>query len=205
MKRRKFTLIELLIVVAIIGILMGILLPVLSTVKTKGKEVKAKADMNSIVAACKQYESDYGIMPSLATADVMLEPTTVDSSHKPLDDAPGSAANYKALFQVLTGVAYPSGSGTAPFNIRNIRYLEVPSSYSKIGYTDPWGATYGIALDLNYDGTLGGSATGNTAFPNNIGNTFTLTTPVAVWSRGSTATKVYSSTEATTKYLYSWK
>ncbi len=191
MKRRKFTLIELLVVIAIIGILMGILLPVLSSVKTKGKEVKAKTDINSIVTACKQYESDYGVLPAIDTADVALATAT---SSAPLKTAPSTDAKYNALFQILTGVTYQT-STAAIYNVRNIKYLEVPNTYATLGYIDPWGASYGIAMDLGYNGSI--------TLANPMSGT-TLNAPIAVWSRGNTSGS-FNTSEATTKYLMSWK
>jgi len=207
MKSWKFTLIELLIVIAIIGILMGILLPVLGTVKTKGKEVKSRTDINSIVAACKQYESDYGVLPSPWSTAGDLDGNS--NSLMPADATTYSNANsntpasYKTLMQLLTGVTYFS-STTGAYNVRNIRYLEVPTSYSVssgksfAGYVDPWGWTYGVCMNLSYDGSID---LPSGPFPS---ASKTLNIPVAIWSRGSTGS-TYSSSESTNKYICSWK
>jgi type II secretory pathway pseudopilin PulG len=50
--------IELLVVVAIIGILMGILLPTLAYVRKKGRESSARMAMNTIVSAIEGYRLD---------------------------------------------------------------------------------------------------------------------------------------------------
>ena len=62
MKRRLFTLVEMLVVIGIIGILAGIAIPVVLKMKDKGKETQARADINSIQLAIKQYEADYGTL-----------------------------------------------------------------------------------------------------------------------------------------------
>jgi len=59
-----FTLIELLVVISIIAILAGMLLPVLSQAKDRAKAARAKVEINQIVSAMMQYESDYHRLPA---------------------------------------------------------------------------------------------------------------------------------------------
>jgi len=227
MKSRKFTLIELLIVVAIIGILMGILLPVLGTVKTKGKEVKAKSDMNSIVAGCKQYESDYGVLPYCGTSSSgsMSESESTLCGNLVSVAAASASTEYQMLMQLLTGATYPTSSSggsmsSTPWNVRGIKYLEVPSSYSQKlaslgGYVDPWGYTYGIALDIGNDSNAFNGQI-NVIYPKSSSTYTTVMGSVGVYSRGSNpaATSPASSelsagtadsSHGTPKYLLSWK
>jgi prepilin-type N-terminal cleavage/methylation domain-containing protein len=63
MGRRAFTLIELLIVVAIIAILAAIAVPNFLEAQTRSKVSRAKADMRTIVTALEGYALDYNAYP----------------------------------------------------------------------------------------------------------------------------------------------
>lgn len=68
---RAFTIIELLIVIAIIGILAAMLMPVLSAAQKHAKVTQAKTEIANIVNAIQQYESDYSRFPISAAAQNM--------------------------------------------------------------------------------------------------------------------------------------
>ena len=65
MKRKKtgLTMIELLIVLAIIALLVGLLVPALSTVRNIAKETKQKAQLSAIEMALAAFKNDYGDYP----------------------------------------------------------------------------------------------------------------------------------------------
>lgn len=65
MKTRKkgFTIVEIMTVVAIIAILIGILIPALAKVRTMVKETQQRAQLNTIGLALTAFRNDYGDYP----------------------------------------------------------------------------------------------------------------------------------------------
>jgi len=76
--RRGFTLIEVLVVVAILGILAAIVVPRIMDRPDEAKRVAAKADVAAIVQALKLYRLDNGNYPTTDQGLIALvqKPTT---------------------------------------------------------------------------------------------------------------------------------
>ena len=64
MKTKGFTLIEVLVVVAILGILAALVVPRIMDRPDEAKRLAAKANVNTIVQALKMYRLDNGAYPS---------------------------------------------------------------------------------------------------------------------------------------------
>jgi prepilin-type N-terminal cleavage/methylation domain-containing protein len=62
-QRKGFTMLELIVVVAIIGILVGLLLPVLSVIRKKSRHSAAKNAMSAIAMALDKYREDFSAYP----------------------------------------------------------------------------------------------------------------------------------------------
>lgn len=69
MRRGGFTLVEVLVTIAIITLLMGLVLPALMKSSGKAREVETKTLINMIKAALQEYEHDYGDYPPTSLRD----------------------------------------------------------------------------------------------------------------------------------------
>jgi general secretion pathway protein G len=87
-KRKGFTLIELMVVMAIIGILMGLTLTGFFASRKTARDGKRKSDLEQIRSALEMCYSDTGAYPADITSQVScgskvyLDPTPLDPSTK---------------------------------------------------------------------------------------------------------------------------
>jgi len=115
-KRRGFTLVELLIVVAIIGILAGIAIPNFLGARTKAKISRSFADMRTMADALELYYSDMNTYPTDISggiggttrylASVPKDPFNANDSRK---KTPDGTAVIEYGYAYFTG---PSGTPT---------------------------------------------------------------------------------------------
>jgi general secretion pathway protein G len=112
---RGFTLLELLVVVAILGLLAGLAIPSLLGALERGRQKRSMADLRSLAIAISSYATDFARVPEIghATADNLesfLAPTYL--RHVPVDDGwsrpfryQGSGLDYTVLSLGADGVA----------------------------------------------------------------------------------------------------
>jgi len=165
-RRSAFTLIELLTVIAIIAILMGLLFPAIGTIKESARKTQAKNDVTNIVAAVKQYYTEYGKYPAVVEGTSTTQDDTAVG-----EQSAGGAADNSALFNTLRSI--PDGLNTNPdykYNPRRIVFFEgkaatdptnpragftdTPDATKKGCFFDPWGKQYGVVIDTNYDNVI---------------------------------------------------
>ncbi|MGA2246972.1 MAG: type II secretion system protein [Verrucomicrobiota bacterium] len=97
-KPAGFTLVELLTVIAIIGILAAMLLPVLATVTKHAKMMKARTEIRALVTAIEGYDQAYGRFPVSRTAQAAAATT-------------GQAnGNYDFTYGGIFNGAFPGGA-----------------------------------------------------------------------------------------------
>ena len=176
---RAFTIVELLTVIAIIGILAAMLLPVLSRAKISAQKKQAQVEMSQIVGAIQQYDSVYGRFP-VSSAVQQTASTTLGGDFtyggsviaSNLSLLPPAYAAYTtnnseviAILMDNTNLANGVNAGHAK-NPQQTIFLNAkmsgydpaandpqpPGGVDNAGvYRDPWGTPYVISMDLNYD------------------------------------------------------
>lgn len=130
-----FTLVELLGVIAIIGILAGLTLGGAGAVRRQAATSSAKAEIAALQAACERYFADNNAYPTNTSANPSVNFTPTASAY---------TQSATTLFTSLVGSANLNSSPT------NKRYFE-PKPKMVLGnyFVDPWGYAYGY----NSDGT----------------------------------------------------
>ena len=132
-ERSAFTLIELLIVIAIIGILMGLLFPALNGVMRSARKAQASNDVSQIATAILAYQTEYGQWPT---------------------NASGSPSDVGGTF--LLALMGTNTRGITFIEVNNAKGKK--SGLSTNGaFIDPWGNAYQYVVDTNY-----GSSVSNT-------------------------------------------
>ena len=176
MKRKSFTLVEILVVVAVLAILMGLLFPALGVIREKASYRQSQTEAKSIQMAIKSFKTEYHYLPDSTTGNDVVyygavakgTTTTTDKTCAAVFTEDGSLqSDYIDLFSVLcylkpTGAISSTDSadaGLRNLNPRGIKFLEPSKKYSRSedtakGYRDPWGRPYVIFLDTNYDGQI---------------------------------------------------
>jgi prepilin-type N-terminal cleavage/methylation domain-containing protein len=140
-RRRAFTLVELLTVIAIIAILAAMLLPVVNIVKTKAKITQAKLQISDIVTAVQAYDSAYSRFPVSDNAQ------TIANNNAKLPNNPNGDITY--------GGEFTSASGTPPS----------PVWIGTQNYESNNAEVMSILMDItNYPGTSTPTANGNSQY-----------------------------------------
>ena len=142
-KKKAFTLVELLIVIAIIAVLLGLAFPVFQGVIDRAKKAQAKNDVTQIVTAVNAFYTEYGRYP-------------IDSSI-----TTDAAATFGGGGSTSKPVLNELRAKSASLNTRQIVFISPPedttqaSPKGKIGsdgqFHDPWGSAYAFEIDANYD------------------------------------------------------
>ena len=136
-----FTLIEVLTVIAIIGILAAIIVPVAGNAKKTALKRRATVEMNSIKVAVRQFYDDHRYMPWGDPDDPTVQRVGADVW------TPNGMGNQRNVMRWLTGE-----------NPKKKAYLQIPEKSRQdsdpLVFTDPWRQEYRIAMDRNMDGAI---------------------------------------------------
>jgi prepilin-type N-terminal cleavage/methylation domain-containing protein len=146
-KESGFTIIELLIVIAIIGILATLVLTNFQGAQAKGRDTVRKSDMNSIYQKLEEYYNENGGYPDGALDDTVL--AGIDTGA--LTDEDGDAIQYTGGF--ILGTTAPT---TAADNDNEYYYLAYDCSTA--GAQSPVGATCNKYVVTSYQETTASNA-----------------------------------------------
>ncbi len=133
MNKKGFTLVELLIVIAIIGIVAAIAVPNLLTALQKGKQKATMGDMKTIGGAIENYMTDNYMAPGNGAAttvgmlEAYLEPFYIKML--PVRDGWGTSLVYESGAaetpeqEMYSVISYGRGGLSTGLNIANSNYI----------------------------------------------------------------------------------
>ena len=137
-RRKGFTILELLIVIAVIAILVGIALPRFKGMQDEGNIAKAKGELRTLTTAIQSYYIHNNAMPTLAQLTAAV-PNIVGTTLPKDPFVAGGATDYgintNGTYFVVFSVG-PGGAGAATISAAGAVTAAVNTIYSTNGTPD---------------------------------------------------------------------
>jgi len=184
---RGFTMIELLTVIAIIGILAGLLFPAISTAMKKTKIAKAQVEVHALETAWLAYFNEYGQWPIVINGNLVrfLRPMAPPNYNADVVTSQG-LQTWNDTTALLQGVdttqngANPNGligNYNSPLNNQKLtQFTNLKKDPGTGQILDPWGHPYKFLFDSRYANQIGNNYLGTVGNP--------IPRGVIVWSMG---------------------
>ena len=138
-----FTVVELLVVMAIILVLAGLILATSGYVQKKGARSRAEAEIAAMSAALENYKADNGIYPSVSDTNALLPNKMGDPTQSEYEKAS------LALYKLISGDADNDPSRIAEsknyFNFKPNQLSPQTQSVAVTSIKDPFGYSYGYS------------------------------------------------------------
>lgn len=140
-QRRGFTLVEILVVIAILAVLAAIIIPAAGGAMQAAKKRRAIMEMNSIKTAIADFHRDHKYMPwpsqTVQNRRIWVGP----------DQWANTIEAQAPIMEILIVT-----------NAMRKSYLQIPEksrpNSATLAFVDPWGQPYQIGLDRNLDGMV---------------------------------------------------
>ena len=136
----SFTLVELMVVVAVIGVLAGLVLGGAGAVRTRAARGQAQAEVSAIEAGLARYQMDFGEYPVATGAG-----SGTNYSPNPLN----YTNDGRVLFASLWGAATYATATSARKQYLSVKPSMVMTSGVTNYFIDPWGYAYGYSWSGN--------------------------------------------------------
>jgi len=110
---RGFTLIELMIVVAIIGILAAIAIPLYTNIQARARVAKVQADLRTLASAVSMYQAHTGSFPSAITELTVSVANNLGQTAGPfIGSVPTAPAGGSPAWSAYTAAYASNANGT---------------------------------------------------------------------------------------------
>lgn len=156
-KRQKgFTLVEMLVVIAIIALLAAIVIPALSGAMKASKKARAMRQVQDIHGAIERYWSEYNRMP-----------VPREQKHGGNDIRYKEDNNKVINILMAKDIATWSADDIAVTNPKRLAFLDLDArslaeySANADGLKDPWGNYYELMMDMNFDNVINDATYGD--------------------------------------------
>jgi prepilin-type N-terminal cleavage/methylation domain-containing protein len=139
---RGFTLVEILVVIAIIAILLGIILPALSGIIFKSQEQVCKVDISQIEIALKSYSSDFRDFPPSTVKELGLkDENNLNSGNEALVLCLSSGLKTDTYYEFKEDRLENTDLDSSPVPLKKLTG-SVFQTQDLLEITDPWGNPY---------------------------------------------------------------